>query len=227
MSAPVYISAEDHQRVSNAVALAESHTAGEIVTIVADRSDGYTDVALCWSLAAAFVAMVLFASIPEFYLAKFDWLLGHWQHDWTLREVLGIAVGIGVLKFIGVMLVQLIQPVKFFLIPGSIKTARVHSRAVNFFKVGAERRTHGRTGILIYLSMREHRAEIVADQAIAERVNAEVWGDAMEALLREIKSGRIANGMIAAVGEVGKVLADHFPRAEDDQNELPDRLIEI
>ena len=41
------------------------------------------------------------------------------------------------------------------------------------------------------------------------------------------KAGRLADGMIAAVSQVGKVLGEHFPRAEDDVNELPDRLIEV
>ena len=131
------------------------------------------------------------------------------------------------LKFIGVMLIQAIQPVKFFLIPPPIRTARVHERAVRAFRIGAERRTHGRTGILIYLSMREHRAEIVADEAIATKVDPEVWGDAMDAMLAELKQGRVADGMIAAVTRVGKVLAEHFPRPENDVNELPDRLIEV
>jgi putative membrane protein len=49
----------------------------------------------------------------------------------------------------------------------------------------------------------------------------------MAAMLVEIRAGRLADGMIAAVGEVGKVLAEHFPRADDDTNELPDRLIEV
>ena len=30
-----------------------------------------------------------------------------------------------------------------------------------------------------------------------------------------------------AGAEVGAVLAEHFPRADDDRNELPDRLIEL
>jgi putative membrane protein len=95
------------------------------------------------------------------------------------------------------------------------------------FKVGAERRTTGRTGILIYLSLRERRAQIVADEAIASKVPAETWGEAMAALLVEVKQGRLADGMCAAVEKVGVVLAQHFPRAEDDVNELPDRLIEL
>ena len=94
-------------------------------------------------------------------------------------------------------------------------------------RIGAERRTHGRTGILIYLSMREHRAEIVADESIATKVDPGVWGDAMVAMLAELKQQRTADGMIAAVERVGAVLAEHFPRAEGDVNELPDRLIEV
>ncbi len=40
------------------------------------------------------------------------------------------------------------------------------------------------TGVLIYLSLDEHRAEIVADKAIAYKVPAEVWGEAMAAAHR-------------------------------------------
>ncbi len=98
---------------------------------------------------------------------------------------------------------------------------------MTLFRVGAERRTTGRTGILIYLSLAEHRAEIVADEAIASKVSGEVWGEAMAAMLADLRAGRIAGGMAAAVTKVGDVLALHMPRAEDDANELPDRLIEV
>jgi putative membrane protein len=93
--------------------------------------------------------------------------------------------------------------------------------------MGAEQRTAGRTGILIYLSMREHRAEIVAEEAIASKVSAEVWGEAMALMLPHLKDGRLAEGMAAAVTRVGEVLAEHFPRSPDDINEIPDRLIEV
>jgi putative membrane protein len=222
-----YLSVEDHKRVSDAVALAESSTAGEIVTVVADRSDGYSDVAFAWAALAAFTALALFALFPQLILGRLEWLTDGWNHEWTDRELLGIATALAILKFFGVWLVQLWQPLKFVLVPAPIKTARALVRAIDLFKVGAERRTHGRTGILIYLSMREHRAEIVADEAIASKVPPETWGEAMAAMLVHIKEGRIADGMIAAVEQVGEVLAEHFPRAEDDQNELPDRLIEL
>lgn len=222
-----YLSADQHRVVTEAVGAAELETSGEIVTVLADRSDGYGDIALLWAVVASFTAMSLVALFPEFFLARLDWLLGGWTHEWTAGELFGMLTGLGLIAFAAAWAVQLWQSLKFSLVPGSVKTARVHDRAVALFKVGAERRTHGRTGALIYLSMREHRAEIVADQPIAEKVPAEVWGEAMADMLAEIRQGRVGDGMAAGVRDVGKVLAAHFPRAEDDVNELPDRLVEI
>lgn len=224
---PFLLSEADHVRVSAAVAVAEGHSAGEIVTILTDRSDGYTDIALVWATLAAFSALTVLSVFPDFALGCYDRVLGDWGSEWTAQGILTLAASVAITKFLAVLLIQFWQPLKFFLIPGFIKSARVRARAVTCFKVGAERRTHGRTGILIYLSMREHRAEIVADASIASKVSPEVWGEAMAAMLIEIRAGRIGDGMVAAVERVGTVLAEHFPRHENDVNELPDRLIEV
>ena len=119
------------------------------------------------------------------------------------------------------------RPLRLALTPGATKTRRVRRRAIMVFKAAAERRTVGRTGILIYLSMGEHRAEIVGDEAIVKVTTPETWGEAMAALLVEVKAGRPADGIVAAIGEVGEVLAEHFPRSAADTNEIPDKLIEL
>lgn len=227
-----YLTPEDRRLVSQAVSEAELDTSGEILTVLADRSDGYTDIALWWALAASFTMMSVFAALPQPFLDLWDdvivaSLFGGWQHDWTTGELASATIALGLLSFAVAMLVQQWQPLKFALIPAPVKTARCHDEAIKHFKVGADGRTGGRTGVLVYLSMREHRAEIVADEPIAEKVPAEVWGEAMADMLRHIKGGRIAKGMAAGVKDVGFVLAEHFPRAADDRNELPDRLIEV
>ncbi|MEO5586960.1 MAG: hypothetical protein ABIQ81_04620 [Novosphingobium sp.] len=227
MVQPLLLSEADHDRVSAAVSAAEAHTAGEIVTIVAKRSDGYADVALAWSALVSFTALTALSLFPDFYLGLIDDILGHWGHEWTSAGVFTVALGVATLKFVGMLLLQLWAPLKFWLVPPHIKRLRVRQRATAYFKTGAERRTNGRTGIVIYLSLAEHRAEILADEAIASKVSAEVWGEAMAAMLVELRKGCLAAGMIAAVERVGVVLAEHAPRADDDVNELPDRLIEV
>ncbi len=227
MPSPIYLSPEDHARISAAVGEAEMHSSGEIVTVLTDRSDGYTDVALAWSVIVAFLALAALAIAPHFYMGLYDQLLAAWGHEWTPRMIIGLAGGVAAIKFAAMLALQLWQPLKFWLVPGPIKTMRVHAHALRAFRIGAEQRTAGRTGILIYLSMREHRAEIVADKAIAAKVDPEVWGHVMTAMLAHLGNDRVADGMVVAVGKVGAILSEHFPRADDDINELPDRLIEV
>ncbi|OYU33464.1 hypothetical protein [Novosphingobium sp. PASSN1] len=218
---------EDRKRIAEAVSAAEAASAGEIVTIVTLQSDSYRDVALAWSIAIAFLALAALEFAPGFYLGLIERLLGLWAHEWTPRAVLGIALTVAVLKFLGMLLLMAWRPLRLLLTPAPIKAARVHARALTCFRIGAEGRTTGRTGILIYLSLAEHRAEIIADEAIASKVTPEVWGDAMHALLVPIRAGQIGEGMVAAIAKVGAVLAEHLPRAADDDNELPDRVIEV
>jgi len=221
------LSAEDHTMISKAVAVAEAQSAAEIVTILTEQSDGYTDVALSWASLAAMSALAALAIAPDIYLVPYEWLKGGWMNEWTVPEVLLVALLVAASEFVGVMLVQLWPPLKFWLVPPPIKAQRVRDQAVRAFRIGAERRTHGRTGILIYLSLRERRAEIVADEAIAGRVDLDVWGEAMAAMIERVRDGRVADGMTAAVERVGAIVAEHLPRAKDDQNELPDRLSEV
>ncbi len=221
------LSDTDRAAVSAAVSAAEAQSAGEIVTIMAESSDNYHDVALWWSAVAAFIALAVLSWFAPFYLGLIDRITGEWQADWNPSRVLALAMFAASAKFLGMYLLQLWQPLRLALVPGHLKHKRARARAVTSFKIGAERRTHGRTGVLIYLSMAEHRAEIVADEAIASMVAPEVWGAAMATLVGEIRNGHAVAGMIGAIEQVGAVLAQHFPRAEDDINELPDRLIEV
>ncbi|MBY0519734.1 MAG: hypothetical protein K2P79_04835, partial [Sphingomonas sp.] len=64
-------------------------------------------------------------------------------------------------------------------------------------------------------------------EAIHGKVPPERWGDAMIALVSEVRAGRPGPGMIAAVAAIGAIIAEHFPKTDGDTNELPDRLIEL
>ena len=206
---------------------AEARTSGEIVTVLAERSDEYRNVRMAVAALAALFKLFGLALFPTLSLALVQDVLGGWNIDWTPRALFALATFSASAAFAIAWLAQGWAPLGFALVPGPIKTVRVHARALSAFRIGAERRTHGRTGILVYLSMAEHRAVILADETIAGKVDPEIWGDAMAAMLAELRAGRVADGLCAAVERVGAVLAEHFPRDDADGNELPDRLIEI
>jgi putative membrane protein len=217
----------DHAKVSQAIAEAERKSDGEIVAVATPISDSYHDVALHWAVLVLIGTLAIFAAVPGVLHFWFDLFLGGWRPEPSLRELLTLLLVLATAKFTVALLVLRYMPLRLLLTPGATKTRRVRRRAITVFRAAAERRTVGRTGILIYLSMAEHRAEIVADEAILKVTDEATWGEAMAALIAEVKEGRIADGMVAAIEQVGTVLAEHFPRSATDTNEIPDKLIEL
>ncbi|MDQ3075225.1 MAG: hypothetical protein M3Q88_06410 [Pseudomonadota bacterium] len=217
---------QDHAVVSGAIAAAEANSDGEIVAIASEQSDAYHDVGLHYAVLVAFATLALFAAAPGMLLWWQD-LFSGWSPEPSLRETLTWVFVLTLAKFLFALFVLKWRPLRMALTPAATKTRRVRRRAIMLFKTGAERRTVGRTGILIYLSLAEHRAEIVADEAITSVTTPETWGEAMSALLVEVKAGRPGEGIAAAVALIGVVLAEHFPKSSNDTNEIPDKLIEL
>jgi putative membrane protein len=221
------LSEADHDKVSAAIAAAEANTDGEIVAVATPISDPYHDVALHWALVPLFAVLAWAAWRPTALVWWYDFLFGGWKPDPTLGQLLTLLMVLAALKFTIALLILKWMPLRLALTPGSTKHRRVRRRAIAVFKAAAERRTVGRTGVLIYLSMAERRAEIVADDAILKVTDDHTWGEAMTALIADVREGHPGDGICAAIDRVGVVLAQHFPRTAGDTNEIPDKLIEL
>jgi putative membrane protein len=77
---------------------------------------------------------------------------------------------------------------------------------------------------LIFVSLSERYARIIADDGIAARVPPAQWQAAIDALIAHMRDGRIADGFIAAIALCGNELAAHFPRTDASRDQLPDRI---
>ena len=223
----VRLTDSDRKKVAEAVAKAEGSTAGEIVAVATPISDPYHDVALHWALMPLFAVLAWAAWRPTALVWWYDLLFGGWSPDPTMSQLLTLLMVFAALKFTVALLILKWMPLRLFLTPAATKHRRVRRRAVAIFKAAAEKRTAGKTGILIYLSLAERRAEIVADEAILKVTDDHTWGEAMTALLTDVREGRVGDGIVAAVERVGVVLSEHFPRSSGDINEIPDKLIEL
>ena len=225
------INPADRARVADAVRAAEATTDGEIVPIVAAQSDAYHDVALHWSVLAMLFLVALLAALPrqgEGLLDPLTGLLGKgWEDGWTGAELLTALLVALALVFL--LATRALKPLRARLVltPGTTKARRVRARAILLFRTAIEARTATATGVLLYLSLAERRAEIVADRAIATRVDPAEWGEAMAVLIDALRDGRPGDGMVAAIERIGAVLAAHFPHTGTDPNELSDALIEL
>jgi putative membrane protein len=200
----VHLSAEERRRVSESITAAEATTAGEIVCVLAQASSDYRSYATAWSALLALTA-------PWFLIAL---------SDLSVEEIFLAQIVIFVVLFL--ILSQ--SPLGRFLVPRRMRRAEAHRAAMAQFMIRGMARKQNRAGVLIFVSLTEHYARIVADDGIASKVRQTVWQDAIDALLDHMRGGRIAEGFVVAVEKCGKVLAEHFPPGSDDKDELPDRI---
>lgn len=221
------LSERECDQISAAVTAAEKRSAGEIVTIVAERSDAYHDVALHWAILGMLLTVAVAGLLPDHLHDRFAHLAGGWGEVDQRGRQMALLIGAMIIAFLLVRGLLAIRPLRDRLIPKRTGIRRVRRRAIDLFRAAGRGRTTGRTAVLLYLSLAERRAELVVDEFILARVEQSAWEVAMTTLIEAVREGRPGDGMVAAIGQIGDVLAIHCPRADDDKNELPDRVITL
>lgn len=207
------IGAEDHARIAEAIRMAEAETSGEIYAVLARSSDDYF-------FAAGFVATcgILIASVIAAFLA-------HWYWFDIRLPMFGLAV---LAAFLTAMLVLWFFPaVRMLLVPRRIRYKRAHLNALQQFLARNVHITEHRTGILLFVSMAEHYAEVIADAGIHARVEQDEWNAIVATLIHHASRAQVAEGFVLAIGQAGLLLEKHFPAGADNINELDDHLIEL
>jgi putative membrane protein len=129
-----------------------------------------------------------------------------------------------VLLFLVLLAAASVPRVGTALIPRATRRALAHRAAMEQFVIRGVARKKERTGILIFVSMAERYARIIADEGIDKHVSQSEWQEAVDALVEHKRHGRIADGFVEAIDRCGRVLAKHFPRTETSHDELPDRI---
>ena len=124
----------DHQLVTAAVAEAELATNGEIVTIVADRSDRYHDVALHWAVLAMLLPMAVFAVRPDWLVGPMGRVLGGWRPEPSLHEIVTALLLITASAFLLALLLLRNAALRDALTPPATKSRRVRRRAIDLFE---------------------------------------------------------------------------------------------
>jgi len=221
----MHLNPDDGAKVAAAIRAAEAGTDGEISAIVAASSDTYNDVVLHWALLFGLLPLAISAAWPKLLVWGAS-LITPWDEP-SQRFMLTLLLVKSIVAFLIARYVIGIQALRLALTPAATKHRRVRRRALMLFRTGTEQRTLSTTGVLLYLSLAERRAEIVADAAIHAKAPQEEWGEAMAALVAAMHDNRPGDGMAAAIERIGSVLAKHFPRTGTDPNELPDRLIQL
>jgi putative membrane protein len=200
-----HLRAAERAKIEDTISRAEKESSGEIVVVVTNASDHYSGIGLMW---AALIAL----SVPPPRILFTNWPVEHIY----LVQLAIFALGVAFLQW---------KPLRFAVVPKWMKHARAHKRAVEEFLAQNLHTTRSRTGVLIYVSLAEHFAELIADHAIDKKVAQETWDQIVRELTDHLSRGELEIGLIHAIEACGKLLAKHFPPGSEDPNELPNHLI--
>ena len=197
---------EDYEIVSAAIREAEKKTCGQIICVLSHSSSRYAYIPILWAIVVAL-------AIP--------WPLIDFT-QWSVQRIFVLQLAVFILA--GFLFSWM--PLRLALVPRPIQRVRAHRAALEQFVVRRVTHTRNRSGILIFVSMAEHYARVIADEGIAQKVHQAEWQAAIDTLIEHIRNGRVAAGFVAAIERCGAILAMHAP-PDGSPNELPDRLYVI
>lgn len=195
--------------IEAAVKDAEAHSSGEIVpTVVGASSDyhwlGYRAAFLGWLAASVATLLVHY---------RFPFALDFWSL--YAVQAAGIVMGWVFSRL----------PLGFrLLVSAKAIEEEVLETARSSFLANGLVNTRDRTGVLIFVSLKEHRVQILADKGIHEKVGESFWQGEADLIVRAIREGRPAEGMAQAIRDIGEKLKTHFPKRSGDTDELSNRL---
>ncbi|MDX9787262.1 MAG: TPM domain-containing protein [Desulfobacterales bacterium] len=208
-----FLSESDKRIIIEAVKTAEQKTSGEIVPLVVSASGSYPLANVTGGAALAFLPAVSLTP----WIGGFFWIGG--QNMWMF-----------LILFIAFFLlfretVKRLAWLKRLFISKKEIEEEVHEAAVtSFFKEGLYR-TRDANGILIFISVLEHKVWVLADKGINTRVPQSRWTGIVDGIIEGIKENRQGAAICEAVMEVGGILSEHFPLKSDDTDELKNLIV--
>lgn len=203
-------------QIKNAVAGAEERTSGEIVPYIVEKSDKY-DVTL-WR-GASILAILAICVAGIMYRFYEGWGAG-WMYSGQGMALLVLCSG-----GVGALLGGFVPPIKRFLAGSELLARTVHHRAMRAFVEEEVFNTRDRTGILLFISMLEHRIEVLGDEGINRRVTADDWTDVVSKIRAGIKQKKVAQGLIDAIDICGQLLERRGVEIQpDDSDELSNEV---
>lgn len=199
----------DLERIGEAARAAEQRTSGEVVAYLVNRVDEHDEAAWKGASLGALAA----AAAGGFG----HWLGGFWGGSVVLWMTLPAFAGAAA----GFLLSAFVPAVERRLIATQSLERRVRLRAESAFLDEEIFDTRDRTGILIFLALFEHRALILADSGIHQKVDESEWQALVTSLVAGIRKDRTVDALVETIGKCGDLLEERgVARRPDDVNEL-------
>ncbi len=198
------ISREDAERVATEVRSAETRTSAEIVCVLASSSLHLTALPMLLAGVGALITPWILMAATAF----------------SVQRLLSVQI----IVFCLLLAIFAAPGVRTALLPSRARRAIAHQAGMEqFVKRGLANPKSG-PAILIFVSLAERYARIIANEQAARLIPDREWRLALDSLIAELRSGRIADGFISAIQKSEILLERHFPQTPGISERHADRL---
>jgi putative membrane protein len=205
LSERAFLLDEAKRRTTEVIRAIEARTSAEVVVTVRPAAGRHVVTSLVFGAAVAALALVVMLVSPRVYDAR----------TMPLDALLSFVLAALVCHFVPAL--------KRLLTPRTRRVAAARRGAFTAFVELGIGKTKQRTGILVFVSLFERTAVVVADEGIPSALLAEAYDARVAELARSAAALNFA-GFLAALADFGALLAGVLPRRPDDVNELTDEV---
>jgi putative membrane protein len=212
-----FLSDLERDKIEACVKEVEKKTSGEIVPMVVSASYHYPMSNMIGGLILALLTAV---GVTLAYSVRKSWGGTSALDLWLFPAVFAVAF---------LLFHELVKRIawlkRLFLTRAEIAEEVEEAALTSFYRNGLNN-TRDRTGVLIFISVFERRAFVLADEGINAKVHKEVWQEVVDTVVHGIKGRRQAEGICEAVRRCGELIQEHFPIKADDTDELDNLIVE-
>jgi putative membrane protein len=209
-----FLTDSEKKQIRDTVTKAEKTTSGEIVVMVVPASYHYPMADILGAVAFSLPISLVLAM----WVGAFLWIGP--QNMWFF-------LGIFCVLFTGFYFAfkQFPRLKRVFISKKEIDEEVQEAALTGFFREGLYK-TRDETGVLIFISILEHKVIVLADRGINAKLPANTWKDIVDRIVLGIREQRQTDAICQAVEAIGRLLAQHFPIKADDTDELKSLIID-
>jgi len=212
-----FLSDSEKNQIEGCVREVEKNTSGEIVPMVVSSSYHYP---MSNMIGALIISLLISVAVTLVYSIGKSWGGVSAADLWLFPAVFAVSF------LIFHEIVKRVPLFKRIFVTKAEISEEVEEAALTSFYRRSLNNTRDRTGILIFISVFERRAFVLADEGINEKVDTGLWQEIVDMVIQGIKQRRQGEAICQAVRRCGELIRTHFPIKPDDTDELDNLIVE-
>lgn len=204
----MFLSKAEKEIISKKIEIFEEKSGAELVAVISKRSTDYRYIQIFLNICAIFLISLIIVFFTSF----------------SIMQLLQIQLFCFVSLF---LLFEKFDNLILYILPKNYKKEKAFQSAQKqFYNLGLHK-TKTKQAIMFFVSLDEKYAEIITDSQISKKISNDYWEKIIEDFIKDVRNSTLSNAYLNVIDSCSSILIEKFPIQENDENELPNEVIEL